>query len=218
MMGRLGEMGQAAIQLAGRPAKARIAIMGNHDWLAEKDPPMARNLFEEKGIVYLMDEAYTISPIQFPQLDRPLKVWGSPWQPEFYNWAFNLRRGAPIKAKWDLIPANTDILITHGPPVGILDRAPRGFSGESYGEYGEEGVPKFSYEHVGCQDLLDAVSRVKPGMHVFGHIHADKGHSKQDGTLFVNASICNENYDPHHRPIIVEYENGNYEVREVHPA
>lgn len=210
MVGRVGEMAQAAMQLQKRAAKLRITTPGNHDWLSQKDPATARNLFEEKGIIYLLDEAYTISPEQFPQLDRPLKVWGSPWQPRFYDWAFNLDRGAPIKEKWDLIPEDTDILITHGPPAGILDRAPRGFPEEDWSESDFE----FHSEHVGCEDLLEAVNRVRPGLHVFGHIHADKGwrRSKGRSTLFVNAAVCNERYDDSHKPIVVEYENGSFEI------
>lgn len=80
-----------------------------------------------------------------------LRIYGSPWQPEYGNWAFNLDRGAPLKAKWDLIPEGVDILITHGPP--------KGFGGQT-----REG-------DVGCDDLLEAVNRVKPLIHVFGHIH-----------------------------------------------
>jgi len=85
-----------------------------------------------------------------------VKFWGSPWQPEFFNWAFNLPRGRRLAEIWALIPDDTEVLITHTPPYGILDRVDSG-------------------EHVGCEDLRRALQRVKPKVHVFGHIHEDRG-------------------------------------------
>jgi Icc-related predicted phosphoesterase len=96
--------------------------------------------------------------------------------------AFNLQRGQDLKAKWDLIPEDTDVLITHGPPYGHLDTI-QGFS-------------------QGCQDLLTAVEYVKPKFHVFGHVHKGAGLSKNEHTTFINASSCNEWYKLANRPIV----------------
>lgn len=85
-----------------------------------------------------------------------LRFYGSSWQPWFYDWAFNLQRGTEIRAKWEQIPIDTDVLITHGPPYGFGDRITRG-------------------EHVGCLDLLDAVVKIQPRLHIFGHIHEGYG-------------------------------------------
>jgi len=85
-----------------------------------------------------------------------VKFYGSPWQPWFYDWAFNLERGAEIRAKWDLIPEVIDVLITHGPPFGIGDLTARG-------------------DKAGCQDLLEVLERIKPRVHIFGHIHEGYG-------------------------------------------
>jgi Icc-related predicted phosphoesterase len=86
-----------------------------------------------------------------------IETYGSPWQPEFCNWAFNKNRGADIKEKWDLIPDTTDVLITHGPPKDILDLCAHG-------------------GRAGCEMLRDAVvDRVKPRLHIFGHIHEGYG-------------------------------------------
>jgi Icc-related predicted phosphoesterase len=104
-----------------------------------------------------------------------LKVWGSPWQPRFFDWAFNLDRGPDLAAKWALVPDDTDILITHGPPVGILDRTFRG-------------------TETGCADLLARVKVVKPRLHLFGHIHEAAGVVETPDTLFVNASIGTERF------------------------
>ncbi len=155
--------------------KHKIMIAGNHDWLFQKDPTLAKSILSP-SITYLQDS--------FVQI-RDLKIFGSPWQPEFLNWAFNLPRGSRLGEKWQAIPEDTDILITHGPPAGILDQTPDG-------------------EHVGCDDLMGAVARVKPKLHVFGHVHHGYGTKEVSGTRFINASICDEAYLPSHTPIVVD--------------
>lgn len=159
------------------PHKYKIIIAGNHDLTFERNYPT--HLFT--NAIYLQDEEYITY--------NDLKIYGSPWQPRFYNWAFNLDRGAPIKEKWDRIPSDTDILITHGPPMGILDST-------IY-----QGVQN---ENIGCQDLLNRINQLKLKLHVFGHIHYSYGISHHHGTTFVNASVCNEQYNPINKPIVVE--------------
>lgn len=74
-------------------------------------------------------------------------------QPEFHKWAFNLPRGSQCLEKWDKIPEDTDVLITHTPPIG-------------HGDLCCTGV------RAGCVELLTTVQqRVKPKYHIFGHIH-----------------------------------------------
>lgn len=114
-----------------------------------------------------------------------MKIYGSPWQPWFYDWAFNLPRGDALREKWDLIPGDVDVLITHGPPHGILDRNLEG-------------------ENCGCEELHAAVDRIKPKVHAFGHIHLSHGTGRAGNTLFVNASICTERYDPWQAPVVVD--------------
>ena len=120
-----------------------------------------------------------------------LKFWGSPVQPEFMDWAFNVKRGPDIKKYWDMIPDDTDVLITHGPPWGLLDQI----------------RPGREVEHLGCGELLKAVRRVKPKLHVFGHIHGGYGSFKEGPTQFVNASLLNEAYRPVNAPIVVEFQS-----------
>jgi predicted phosphodiesterase len=183
-----------------------LLIAGNHDWLAQKQSGRFADMAKEAGLHYLFDSGVVIDPDGQvypwdPQKKmKGIKVWGAPWQPWFYDWAFNLLRGAPLKEKWDLIPAGTDILITHGPPYGILDRAPRGYPEEHWSEQDFD----FHSERVGCKDLLDAVMRVKPQVHVFGHIHADYGQKVFEGTHFINAAIMSERYDPDNKPVEFE--------------
>src|SRR5690606_9104680 len=102
--------------------------------------------------------------------------WGSPITPYFHNWAFNRKRGAKIKAHWDLIPDDTDILITHGPPFGILDET-------------------VYSKRTGCEELLLRVYQVQPKYHIFGHIHEDYGMLAKRETTFVNASVLDDRYE-----------------------
>lgn len=153
------------------PHRHKIIIAGNHDFCFERTPDESRRLVT--NAIYLQDEAIVIEGI---------KIWGSPWQPWFFDWAFNLYRGQPIAAKWALIPNDTQLLITHGPPAGILDR--------TYSDY-----------NVGCADLLERVLQIKPRLHVFGHIHEAAGQREIRETTFVNASI----EGGHGGPVVFEW-------------
>lgn len=160
---------------SGFPHKHKIFVAGNHDWLFETRPKYARSLLA-KNVVYLQDSAVEI-------LD--LKIYGSPWQPRFFDWAFNLNRGGEMAEKWKLIPNEVDILITHGPPFGILDETPRG-------------------DFAGCEELRKRVEEIRPQLHVFGHIHFGYGTEEKFGVRFVNASNCDEDYLPTNLPIVVD--------------
>src|SRR5579863_6916609 len=101
-----------------------------------------RSLAEENGVIYLDDSGIEI---------EGLKIWGSPVQPEFCSWAFNRKRGKEIARHWAKIPEDTQVLVTHGPPVGILDEVDRGIIS------GVEG----GREHVGCEELRKRVDESK---------------------------------------------------------
>ncbi len=172
--GDLQELHESARFLAALPHRHKVVVAGNHDFALQDRPEAARALLD--GLVYLQDRETTV---------EGLRIWGSPWQPWFFDWAFNLRRGPEIRARWDLIPEGISVLVTHGPPFGHGDLT----------RYGE---------HVGCADLLDAVRRVRPRLHVFGHIHEGYGRTEDGGTLFVNASTCTHAYEPIQPPIVVD--------------
>lgn len=178
--GTIIEINSELAQIAVLDFKHKIIIAGNHDWLFQKQPSMARVMCKDKGITYLEDSMIEV---------EGLKIYGSPWQPDFCDWAFNLYTNADLQEKWALIPEGLDILVTHGPPQFILDMTPRG-------------------EHVGCQDLMNRIQIVKPKVHVFGHIHDGHGTQSFNDTLFVNASTCDESYKPTNRPIVIEFEDG----------
>ena len=172
--GTLKELSEFNEWLGEQPHKYKIIIAGNHDWCFEKDEVTSRKILTNG--IYLQDESITIDGFVF---------YGSPWQPWFLDWAFNLQRGLPLKQKWDLIPENVDILITHSPPQYILDLTNNN-------------------ERAGCEELANAVKQIKPKFHVFGHIHEGYGKVLFDGCMYINASVNTEQYRPINQPIEFE--------------
>lgn len=155
--------------------KHKIFIPGNHDILFEQDFKRAKEALGE-GIKTLLDQEVTI---------EGLRIWGSPWTPDLHDWAFGLKRGEELKKKWQSIPTGIDILITHGPPFGILDLTTTG-------------------DNAGCEALTEEVVRIGPKVHCFGHIHSGYGVEIIGGIQFVNASICREDYQGLNLPIVIE--------------
>ena len=139
------------------PHRHKVVICGNHDRCFQDQPAEARARITHA--TYLEDSGCTIDGLTF---------YGSPWTPLFFDWAFMLPE-AELAAKWALIPAGLDVLITHGPPHGVLDLTNRN-------------------EHAGSLTLLPRIRAVKPRLHVFGHIHEAAGRTGIDGTAFLNAS------------------------------
>jgi predicted phosphodiesterase len=162
------------------PYTHKIMIAGNHDFWFERTTAFVVNeMLQEKypNIVYLNDTGIEIDGIKF---------WGSPVQPWFYDWAFN-RMGTDICRHWDMIPLDTDVLITHGPMKGFLDMTVRGVS-------------------TGCPYLLEkSAEMTNLKLFVCGHIHEAYGKFEfPDGGVFVNASTLNFNYQVQNKPIVVE--------------
>jgi len=161
--------------LGKQPHEHKIVIAGNHDfWLEHHSILECQEVLS--NATYLQDTSVTIGGKVF---------YGSPWQPVYYNWAFNIRRGQPLQAAWSLIPVNTDVLITHTPPYGVMDET-------------EE------HERVGCKELYERVDTLRPRVHVFGHVHEGYGVCEHGHTTFVNASSCNVRYKCVNPAIVVE--------------
>lgn len=176
----------------------KVFIAGNHDRLFENDPEWRKMILDEfKTIDYLQDEEL-VDYFDGPNGDIPediIRIYGSPWQPEFYNWAFNLPRNSEaMKARWDAIPVNTDILITHGPAFGYLD------------------IPGGQSIRVGCEMLRHRVDTIRPKIHVFGHIHGSAGYYFNGHTHFINASILNEQYTYVNMPLTIQWDNVTNEI------
>lgn len=180
----------------------KILIAGNHDWGFEREPGIYEKMCEDLGITYLNDSGVTIKCFD---TGSDIKVWGSPVQPEFCNWAFNRSiynshpRYAPIKPHWDMIPDDTNILLTHGPPWEILDRVMSFLSTVSGGD---------EFENVGCPHLKEAIlDRIKPEIHAFGHIHEEHGQKRIDDTNFINAAQLDDQYSVAYKPVSVLWED-----------
>ena len=174
----------------------KIFIAGNHDRWMQNEPEEAKGILTGyKTINYLQDEMMAT----FQNEEEAIKIYGSPWQPEFFNGAFNLERGSEILEKWNMIPLDTDILITHGPAYGECDWVvPRKKHGGEHVKFTDGGC-------VGCEDLLDVIlNKVCPKFHISGHIHTAHGESFKGNTHFINASTLNERYEVQYQPIIFE--------------
>lgn len=182
----------------------KVFIAGNHDKSTEKAlKHTLKQTAADKGVIYLCDSGVEI---------EGYNIWGSPWSPKFgHGWAWNAYRnegeaivmadGLPwIKDKWDLIPDNIQILITHGPPYSHLDK-----------------VIDFTlgyHRSVGCENLAEAVYEIRPSVHIFGHIHESAGISQYGKTTYVNASQLNESYQLVHKPKRIIMVNGSAKPEE----
>lgn len=174
--GSLEELAAAAAFLAAQPHRVKLVVAGNHEVCLQKRPEEARAVLAHHGLVYLEDEEITVGGLRF---------YGSPWQPMFRVWAFGARRGPELAAKWAKIPEGIDVLVTHGPPWGFGDRVRLGRLGARH----LGGSPDREV-HAGCADLRRRVERVRPRLHVFGHIHQDPGLWKSGATTFLNATTA----------------------------
>ena len=169
-----------------------IIIPGNHDTLFAYETLEVKEAFDELGIHFLVNRHVEVQGKLF---------WGSPWTPWFHGdrWVFNLpdpkKVGLDVAAAtaakmYGDIRSETDVIITHGPPKGILDYVP---SCDKY---------------AGCPELLEAIERIKPALSIFGHIHEgagiQMGAEKAPNTTFINASICTATYKATNPVQIVE--------------
>jgi Icc-related predicted phosphoesterase len=171
--GRLNSLESFDKWMGELPHRHKVVIAGNHDFCFQETPVEARA--KMLNAHYLEDEAIEI---------EGLKIYGSPWQPVFCRMAFNLNP-EEIRKRWAAIPVDTDLLITHGPPSGILDCT-------------------YDGRRVGCPELCRRLGELHVKLHVFGHIHEGYGQSVQNGTTFVNASICTPAMRPTNAPIVFE--------------
>eukprot|EP00930_Biecheleria_cincta_P084921 TRINITY_DN74341_c0_g1_i1.p1 TRINITY_DN74341_c0_g1~~TRINITY_DN74341_c0_g1_i1.p1 ORF type:complete len:317 (+),score=38.87 TRINITY_DN74341_c0_g1_i1:26-976(+) len=191
--GKRAEVESFVSFLDAQPHATKIVIAGNHDITlhaqfydacdrsrfghASKEDCEELRALLEAHCTYLEDKLVE---------SHGLKIYGSPWQPEFCDWAFNLPRGDPIRRVWQKIPEGIDILVTHGPPLGHGDLCSGG-------------------NRAGCADLLHEVqSRVRPRYHVFGHVHEGYGATSDGQTTFINASTCTFQYKPTNPAVVVD--------------
>jgi Icc-related predicted phosphoesterase len=137
---------------------------GNHDFAVQDLRFRNHQVFRHARL--LQDDAVNLDGVVF---------YGAPWVPELSSWAHYLPR-ENIRDAWNNIPGNVDVLITHTPPRGVLDRNSRG-------------------KECGCEDLRVRVAELNPRIHCFGHIHASAGVLELGGTSYINASVVNSRYE-----------------------
>jgi Icc-related predicted phosphoesterase len=154
------------------PVKNTVAIAGNHDYIFEfrKD-----EFLDDMPVHYLENSSVTIDGVS---------IYGAPWTPKFGNWAF-MKQEKYLLEQWDKIPLDTNVLITHGPPFGILDQS--NFFGDGMAKHAGSGSlrQKLSYGSFGNLKL-----------HVFGHIHEGRGVTTLDGVTFANVAQMDLSYNP----------------------
>lgn len=182
--GRLEELVDVAAWIVGLPHRHKVVVAGNHDWCFDRERAAALAMLP--GVHYLCDAGVEIEGVRF---------WGSPWQPAYNDWAFNLPRGEALAERWALIPKDTQVLVTHGPPRGYGDRGP--VAGRQ-----------------GCTDLRHRVAEVAPQLHLFGHIHQDGGAWREHGTLFANVTT----WESERGPTVLDLDPDGVRTVHVPPA
>ena len=162
----------------------KICIAGNHDWLFDRNRLFAKSLVP-KNVIYLEDKEVIIDDIKF---------YGTPVSLPFFNWAFN-RPEEKLEQYWAAIPDDTDVLITHQPPYGIMDWS------------------VYDKKATGSPSLYkEVLKRIKPKVHCFGHIHSGHGVKVIEDTTFINASNLDEDYMCVYDPVLIEINDGKVTI------
>jgi Icc-related predicted phosphoesterase len=164
------------------PHPFKVVVPGNHDYYLE-DARLASQRITNASV--LINEGIEI---------KGLRIWGSPTT-SLYGGAFGMSLTADRRKLYASIPADVDVLVTHGPPYGILD------------------VPLGASIHTGCQELLEAVRQKEPRLHVFGHVHGTYGMTSSDNTLFVNAALLGLDGSIAHPPVVLQIKQSGRDER-----
>ena len=187
----------------------KVMIAGNHDFffdfeLRSKQPRFVREhqIHQQEEVDELLAEFPDIHYLNDSGVNLfGLNIWGSPVTPWFHDWAFNRQRYTSldgetdpetsdiITSHWEMIPKDTDILLTHGPPYGHGDLL-------SYRNRKSNQCPR-----VGCKDIVPFIEEIRPKIHAFGHIHEAYGVTTDKYTEYINASCLNDSYDAINAPI-----------------
>lgn len=188
-------------QQANRYTYGIVFIAGNHD--RSFDPKFNLNdgkIKKPKWLFNILSNIKSTNHIHYLENNsveiNGVKIWGSPITPWFHGdyWAFNIHRGPDIIEYWKQIPSDTDIVITHGPVAYKLD------------------YTYYDKLYVGCEQLRHQIEKIKPLLHISGHIHEGYGYEYGINTHYFNASICNINYEPINEPWIIDINFKNKEV------
>ena len=190
LTGSLGEVVEFNEWLGTLDHTYKIIIAGNHDRCLGDRGTLGLKIFTNG--IYLERSGLDIDGIKF---------WGAPMTPAFRGMrgglTFYTNNDKEAKGVWRGMPKKLDVLITHGPPYGILDEVAK----YDYGQTFRVGEP--TTVHCGDGMLASKVIANKPKYHVFGHIHEGYGKFKTDyGTKFINCSVVNASYNVVNKPIV----------------
>jgi Icc-related predicted phosphoesterase len=165
----------------------RILVPGNHDFCTQKYLGFGKEACLNRGIFYLADDFVTINGITF---------YGFPWTPPYGNFAW-MADEAEMYDKLKKISVDVDVMISHGPPAGILDRSrkTREFTGSS-------AIYRFITEEYNWPNKRDR----DVSLHIFGHIHENYGRNRSNGCLFLNSSVLNLDYEMANKPHVINME------------
>lgn len=175
---------------AEQPARYKMFIGGNHDFGLSIESYGFRKSYEEAigdDIIYLRDSEFVVDGVKF---------YGTPFQPYFCGMAFNIKEHAGREAKMNLIPDDTNVLLTHMPPKGIMDRV--------------FGMHEKKWIYCGCGALTKRLPELKQlKIHAFGHVHSTRGAKSIGGVWHVNSAICGANpYRAVNRPYVIDIIDG----------
>ncbi|XP_063693485.1 UPF0046 protein C25E10.12-like [Bolinopsis microptera] len=190
--GEMCQVEQFSEWLESLPHRIKIVIAGNHDLTLDAGRFPQNHIRDafigrlQRSCIYLEDSTAIINGI---------KIYGTPWIPEYNGkWGFELKREDECSAKWREIPSDTDILLSHTPPVGHGDRCA-------------------DSSRAGCVNLLQQVQlRIKPQYQVFGHVQEDSGITTDGQTIFINAAMCNEKMKPVLDPVVFDMDKKSEEM------
>ena len=164
-----------AVEILGRQSAGyKILVAGNHDRCFEKHPEECDDIINEAGLIYLEDSWAILGHYKF---------YGMPWVPVFGEWAF-MGSFIELYEKWNKVPRDVDVLITHGPPKYILDLS--------------DG------DHAGCAAHSAYMGLINPRLNVFGHIHEGYGRLYFGETMHINCSLINREYKAVNEPVVYE--------------
>ncbi len=186
MVGSLHELLDFNDWMEKQPHNYKIVIAGNHDRALGQSPMLGYKMLT--NCIYLQNSGVELDGVNF---------WGSPYTPAFQGMrsglTFYTNSDREAKGIWRGMSKKTDVLITHGPPFGKLDKVKR-----------HELDQSITFENVGDQMLMEKVKKIKPKYHIFGHIHEEYGLLQENGTTFINASVVNAEYNVVNKPIVVK--------------
>lgn len=155
-----------------QPCKKIILVAGNHDFIFESRLSTALNILKSIPHLTYLEDNYCWY--------EDYKIYGSPWQLYHGGWAYNLYE-PELEQKWNKIPDDTDILVTHSPPMGYGDKAPPTITDDNETKWPEP-------EHIGSPSLTKRIEIIKPKLHVFGHIHSGFGQWKVNESILANVA------------------------------